>query len=208
VKFKRAIYNPETAVMKNSEKRVKRGWVSVCITVGLVVAIVGGTWVGLVYSLGTYNPIMVVQGNSMIPTLNNGDLVIVKGVSASQLIDNYHQGDRDIIVFYSSQYGKYTVHRVNDTLYDKTGEFVGFITKGDNNYMADPGVVKSDSLVGKVISHIPYLGLIISFVRSVTGIFLVSLAIVVLAIWSFVEEINKRAKDKEAKSVNSQSPVS
>lgn len=41
----------------------------------------------------------------------------------------------------------------------------GYITKGDANNCADPGIVTKDQVTGKVIGSIPYLGYGIYFIR-------------------------------------------
>jgi len=185
---------PEADMVDNPRNRVKRGWVGTYLTVAVIVVVIISGWLGLVYFLGTLNPVMVVEGDSMLPTLTSGDLVVVRGTSIEKLVEGYQRGERSIIVFYSPAHGKHIVHRIQAVVYDENGQFLGFRTKGDNNYMADIGMVNSSNLVGMVVYHIPYVGMVITFLRTTTGIFIVGIIIVLLALWSAVEEKGKRPR--------------
>lgn len=166
------------------------------ITMGLVVALLLGGWFGLVQAMGTPNPVMVVEGRSMLPTLRNGDLVIVKNVAPAQLVEEFKAEDElPIIVFYSQPDGKYIVHRIVELEYSQDGAFIGFKTKGDHNVVPDRGVVDPDAVVGKVVGYIPSVGLAVIFLRSPPGITLTVLLMVILAFWSLLEGKGKRAKE-------------
>ncbi len=98
-----------------------------------------------------------VDGFSMLPTLEGGDLVVIQNVP----IDQIHVGD---IIVYSglcSTMGESVVHRVIET----TG--TGLITKGDNNPQPDQylhqiatGPITQQCLEGKVVYVIPYVELL------------------------------------------------
>lgn len=79
--------------------------------------------------------------NSMAPAIEQGDIYFVLES------DDIEAGD--IAMFYSSQRGDYTTHRVVESTE------AGFITKGDNNPSADQEAgyppVKDSAVVGKVI---------------------------------------------------------
>ena len=124
---------------------------------------------------GVSTPFVVVEGRSMIPTLYNGDIVIV-----------YKPPPQDIsvgdIIVYKSLEGRLVIHRVIEV---KTcGDSYCYITKGDNNLLPDNemvprlqeeqgvpysrvlGVVASVRLNGKAAPiRIPYLGLITTAFR-------------------------------------------
>jgi len=94
-----------------------------------------------------------VDGTSMLPTLEGGDLVVIQGVPISDV----HVGD--IIVYGPpcSLTGSSVIHRViNDTSQ-------GLVTKGDNNPDTDiaEGIaatpITSQCLEGKVVFVIPYV---------------------------------------------------
>jgi signal peptidase I len=94
-----------------------------------------------------------VDGTSMLPTLEGGDLVVIQGVSVSDV----HVGD--IIVYGPpcSNTGSSVIHRV----VGNTSQ--GLVTKGDNNDANDLAeniaatAITSQCLQGKVVFVIPYV---------------------------------------------------
>jgi len=94
-----------------------------------------------------------VDGISMLPTLEGGDLVVIQNVP----FDSIHIGD--IIVYNNlcSTQGESVIHRVVAI----NGN--GFITKGDNNPFTDQqssiavSEITPDCLVGKVVFVVPYV---------------------------------------------------
>ena len=101
-----------------------------------------------------------VDGYSMLPTLEGGDLVVIQKVPMNQI----HVGD--IIVYSSlcSAQGESVVHRVVNI----TGG--GLITKGDNNAGTDQadriavGPITQQCVEGKVIYVIPYVELLAYYI--------------------------------------------
>lgn len=101
-----------------------------------------------------------VDGTSMLPTLEGGDLVVVQNVP----IGDIHVGD--IIVYNNlcSAGGESVVHRVVEI----TG--AGLITKGDNNDGTDQAsniavsAITPQCLEGKVVFVIPYVELLAYYV--------------------------------------------
>ena len=107
---------------------------------------------------GNYNsPIFngyVIVSKSMMPTINVNDAIVVK----REVNDGYQVGD--IISFYSKEYddsGIVVTHRVIDkqNIYPKVSNYV---TKGDNNEVADTLMVKRSQVVGLVKYKIRYIG--------------------------------------------------
>ena len=98
----------------------------------------------------------VVLSGSMEPELSVNDMIIVTARDA------YEVGD--VVVFQS--YGSLVVHRIISI----DGESV--ITQGDANDTPDPAIKLSD-IKGEVVTAIPYVGLILSFIRSPLGIILI-----------------------------------
>ena len=94
-----------------------------------------------------------VTGVSMLPTLEEGDLVVIQPVSVNQISVG------DIIVYEPpcAGNGLAVIHRVVDVAGN------GFITKGDNNGLTDQGYgialgpVTQNCVEGKVVFVIPYL---------------------------------------------------
>ena len=98
----------------------------------------------------------VVLSGSMEPELSVNDMIVVTPQ------DSYQVGD---VVVYQS-YGTLIVHRIISI----DGESV--ITQGDANTKPDQPIKLSD-IKGEVVTSIPYVGLILSFVRSPLGIILI-----------------------------------
>jgi signal peptidase I len=101
-----------------------------------------------------------VDGISMLPTLEGGDLVVIQGVPVSDV----HVGD--IIVYNNlcSTGGESVVHRVVNITSS------GLITKGDNNHYNDvvsniaASPIAQQCLEGKVVFVIPYVELLAYYV--------------------------------------------
>ncbi len=120
---------------------------------------------------GVQQPLVVVEGKSMIPTLWSGDLVLIHRVAG----DNIHIGD--IIVYRALLSGHYVIHRVVD-INIVFGKYY-YVTKGDFNAFPDNITatlqerygISYDNVEGKVVSidlwghrlplRIPYIGYII-----------------------------------------------
>ena len=98
----------------------------------------------------------VVLSGSMEPELSVDDMIIV--VSR----ESYEVGD--VVVFQS--YGTLIVHRIISI----DGETV--VTQGDANPTPD-APIKLKDLKGEVVYSIPYVGLVLSFIRSPIGVILI-----------------------------------
>lgn len=101
-----------------------------------------------------------VDGISMLPTLEGGDLVVIQGVPMADV----HVGD--IIVYNNlcSSNGESVIHRVVAV------QSNGLITKGDNNRDTDQASrialspITANCLVGKVVFVIPYVELLAYYI--------------------------------------------
>ena len=120
-----------------------------------------------------------VDGTSMLPTLEEGDLVVIQNVPFSSL----HVGD--IIVYDPpcSATGSSVIHRI-----------IGFsgngaITKGDNNPYNDPtgristGPITADCYVGKVVFIVPYIERIASLPYGTNYIIAALIFAAVIYLW-------------------------
>lgn len=83
-----------------------------------------------------YSP-AIVEGQSMEPTFQNNDLL---------LINNYEDPEvGDVIVYeHPNMNNKFIVHRIVEKKEN------GYITKGDNNLYRDRFLVKEEHIIGKV----------------------------------------------------------
>lgn len=189
------------------EKSSKKGWLGY-VAVAMIIIVYFGGWFGAVSALNTQRPITIVDGNSMFPTLKDGDLVVLKGVPEEQLAEDFENGKARIIVFYTSlppkpklfflPAGKPIIHRIHSVVYDSNQQLVGFITKGDNNQLTDPGVTTPDRVIGAVVAGpIHYVGSILLFLQSPYGISLMIVAIIFLLSWNIISEVNKRRSEDQ-----------
>ena len=159
--------------LKKAWEKMNNGWTGAifyCI-LGVLVAFSVHYVAGVAFS--TELPIVTVSSESMVPTLNVGDIVMIKGENS------YETGD--IIVFQGWE-SEPIIHRIVaktdgesidrlgnwDTLDDEYlkelsyGRGKIYITKGDNNLKCDQcagrSPVKEDEVYGKAMMKIPYLG--------------------------------------------------
>jgi len=142
-------------------------------------------------------PVAIVNGNSMYPTLQSGDLVIFR--SAPPQIAN-----GTIIVFVESGTGispldsllkPILIHRIVNESVAVDGS-VSYETKGDNNQQPDSGSVTNGRILGTPVLVIPKAGLAIMFVQSPQGL----VAIVGLITFVYIgkgESKDRREEEKE-----------
>lgn len=136
--------------------------------------------------LGT-SPFYYVEGNSMHPTLENGDLIIIYKVDFESLKVG------DIIVFNSPVYNVRIVHRIMDI------KFIGgekvLITKGDNNRVPDPGYVREEDYIGKYVGiRVPYAGYVGQILAPPVNYILIAVLLTYFIYTIFDEEFKKKAK--------------
>ena len=188
------------------------------VTILIVVVVVLGFWYGLRLGLSTDYPVLAVASGSMSlpkgvpdpgwaspfsPTLHTGDLIVVQGVSASDI----HPGPYpvgDILVFHVSPGSdELIVHRaISKTTIDGT---IYFITQGDANSVPGPpdtpglpaGAVPIQDVVGKVVMRVPWLGYIALDMRNSTAILLIVILIIVfIIVESVVSEVRHERTNK------------
>jgi signal peptidase I len=210
---------------QESKSLWKNEYFQTIVTIVVVIGIVVGFWFGLRWGLNTDYPVLAVASGSMSiaqpdpgwaspfsPTLHTGDLILVEGVSASDI----HPGpppNGTVLVFHNSDnYDELIVHRavseitINGTLY--------FITAGDgnggargpptNNVPIDPqthepiyGAVPFQYVVGKVVMRVPWLGYVALDIRNSTAILIVVVLIIAfIIIESVVSEVEHKRTGK------------
>jgi signal peptidase len=133
-----------------------------------------------------YEPVYT---GSMEPAIPVGSVVVIKPVDPNTLQIN------DIICFRLSEPPSIT-HRIANI----TSE--GFLTKGDANEDPDQWTVKKESVIGKVIFTIPFVGYIGYFVRTPIGFVLLILIPASLIIIIEIRSIIRNMKNKPAPSNN------
>jgi signal peptidase I len=124
-------------------------------------------------------PLVIVDGNSMLPVLRSGDLLLYRGV------DQKTVSNGTLIIYFSGQTGIATldymvrpivVHRIVAIVTQSDGT-VYYRTKGDNNQDNDPALVRYDQVLGTPVDDVPVVGTLVLFVKSPQGlIFLIAAA--------------------------------
>lgn len=146
-----------------------------------MLVIVFGFWYGSQLVLNTQYPALAVVSNSMQPTLNVGDVIIIQGVSADQIYANYINGD--IVVFkrptiYDPNFR--IVHRAVNIVKNPDNTTWTITTHGDNNPLGANEQFNSDDLIGKVIAKIPYVGNFSIYVNKLGNFYFFILIIIIV----------------------------
>lgn len=150
------------------------------IVFALLVLILAG--LGLIYFLPGYD-LYLVRSESMVPTINMGDLIITGPVG-----DNLEKGQ---IITYAFNDETIT-HRIYSL--DETK----IVTKGDAVEDPDPWTVKSSDVRGTYLFKIPYVGFATRFIQTKLGWFIsIIIPATVLVIW-LAKDIVKEALKSDA----------
>lgn len=110
---------------------------------------------------------MTVQSDSMSPTFDQGDLIVIKTCDTSKLQVG------DIVTFHTiidNQYALNT-HRIESI--DELNGMRSFTTKGDNNDVADTHIISDSDIVGQYVFKIPGMGKVMDFLSSAWGFLIV-----------------------------------
>ncbi len=102
--------------------------------------------------------IFIDNTSSMLPAIKPGSVVII------QKTGTYQKGD--IVTFKSDPIS--TTHRIFKIVNRDGKDF--FITKGDNNNAFDNDQTPSEDIIGKVVFIIPYLGILLTFLKTKLGL--------------------------------------
>jgi len=186
-------------------EKIKKLWrneyFKTAISILLVILLFLIFWYGSIAYFNTESPYLVVSSGSMRPTLEVGDLIIVKRIDPSQL--NYGFSDGDIIVFKNPNDPKeLIVHRlVSVTLKNGIYEFK---THGDANPPKTMEEFNVTFYIGKVIARVQYVGHISLFTHTAEGsYFFIFVIICVIVIFIFLpsdektKEQNSNEKQEE-----------
>src|ERR1039458_4021785 len=147
----------------------------------------------LIAGTSTY-PLAIVQGNSMYPKLQNGELVLFTAPRGPV-------ANGTIIVFVQSASGApaldsflkpVVIHRVVGTGLEPSG-VTYYQTKGDNNISPDPFVTDSTNVLGVPAVEIPYVGLPILFLQTPYGL----VAAVALVCIIFLSGFDTKLEDEK-----------
>ena len=139
-----------------------------------------------------------VDGHSMLPTLEGGDLVVLQSVPISDI----HVGNIIVYDGSCSALGISVVHRVVAIT------SAGLITKGDNNPGTDQSLgiasspITQNCLVGKVVFVIPYVELLAYYVDTY-GLpqwfnYLPSILIILIVLGSLLLQPEEKSEEAQA----------
>ncbi len=131
----------------------------------------------------------IVDTNSMEPTINVGDIVIVKKVKEDKL----KQGD--VITF--TEEGEVITHRITKVETEEIG--TQYVTKGDNNNTEDTFKIRYNDIIGEEILTIPRLGKTVQILDSKIIILIIILIILIFILVKIQknEKIENRREKKK-----------
>lgn len=131
--------------------------------------------------------LLSVMSGSMRPTLDVGELVVVKPVA------NYKVGD--IITFKDpsvvSDKKAVITHRIHEII--QSSDSISYKTKGDANNAPDADLIKKDDVIGKFIFGIRYVGYLIVYVKTLPGLIIIIVIPATIIIYEEVKKIKKEA---------------
>ena len=131
-----------------------------------------------------------IVSESMEPTLNKNDLVLVQKCEMTELKEG------DIITF--KQDGRTISHRILNITKDE--ENIRFETKGDNNEIPDQDYVEQENVYGKVAFRVKGIGKIVNYIQNIRGfINIVIFAIIVYILVSLKDKQKNTRKMKRKK---------
>lgn len=119
-----------------------------------------------VASLAGYTP-LTVASDSMAPTFRTGDMIVIRKCDPAGLKEG------DIITFHTIINNEYALntHRISEI--QETGGVRSYVTKGDNNAIADVHMIADGDIVGKFVTKLPGVGKVMSFLSSSIGFLVV-----------------------------------
>lgn len=163
---------------------------------GLVLVAVGA-YVGGAVALHADPPAVPVEGQSMHPTLQTGDLVILEGVDPATL----KKGDIIALHVPGNARSEYKlpadiVHRIIKVEHIDGG--LVFQTKGDANPGPDVFTTPASDVVGKMVARLPGLGYPFLFFRSRQGEIFLGAAVLVLVVYFLLGLFEDRRAQAEA----------
>ncbi|MHA1475804.1 MAG: signal peptidase I [Promethearchaeota archaeon] len=203
--------------MKKPKKEIsKKQKKEAIIAILMVIIAIGGTFafLGILrVTLKTDNPLVVVTSESMVPTIDVGDLLVIQGKDPSEI-------ENGTIILYDSRGlwpNRYVeepiVHRIVDKYLNDTDGKWYFITQGDNNSDTDPPdgafgteiAVPEDRVIGIVKNIIPKIGMVKIWMDGTpwlsTFILIgLSIALLISIVWDLThpeEEDEDKNKEKE-----------
>lgn len=127
-----------------------------------------------VSSLAGFTP-LTIKSDSMSPTFNKGDMIIIKKCDPNTLEVG------DIITFHTIIENQYVLNTHKIAAISDVNGVRSYTTKGDNNPVEDSSLVTNGDIVGKYVQRVPGLGKVMEFLSTSVGF----LCVIVLPVLVF-----------------------
>ena len=158
----------------------------------MVIIIVYTASRGILFSLrfiiGVESPVVIVELTSMLPTLEDGDMLLLKGVYNTSDIEI-----GEIIVFYNPRLTQpeRIVHRIiNIEIIEGK---VHYITKGDNNRISDQKPVPPEMVIGVVTDKLPVF--LAEYIKFIDNLIVKTSMVGILIILFIISGVNLKNKE-------------
>lgn len=158
----------------------------------LILSIKGYTNKDEVPSLFSILPMYVIT-DSMVPTIDSGDLIFVKKITPTDIAVD------DIIAFFDPESMKDTmiIHRVKEISTDGDGNLT-FRTKGDANNVYDTFIITGENLVGRYVFRLRGLGSVAMFMQTPYGLIItISIPLLMLFVYEIIYQLISIKKDRD-----------
>ena len=120
-----------------------------------------------VSNLFGYTP-LVVKSDSMAPTFETGDLIVIKKCDPQTLKEG------DIICFHTIIDNEYALNTHRIQKIEESGDARSYTTLGDNNHgVTDTHIISDGDIVGKYVGHLKNAGKVMDFLSSSIGFLVV-----------------------------------
>jgi signal peptidase I len=144
-------------------------------------------------------PLAIIDGSSMYPYYENGDVVYYHSIADKNNIPNgtviiFIQGNAGSS-FFDGLVRPVVIHRVVGQLTQTDGQ-ICYTTRGDNNDVNDPFLTRADHVLGVEGLRIPKVGLLILFIKSPQGLIAV-IGVITLTYLSMYDLKRRKDKSKE-----------
>jgi signal peptidase I len=198
-------------------------YIAIVIVAAVIIIGVAIFWFEIQFpSFSINNPFYIVSSDSMIPSLNIDDLLVIRDGSSSNNDDKGYSSNSfynlkvgDIIVFKAPEEGDQDdrtrtttiiVHRVAEIIQtdsnNKSSSNRIIRTKGDANPFSIPGIdypIREQDYIGKVVYIIPGVGLITKVFRPPVNYIIISVTLTILLFlyvkkWKRGQEKTKNTK--------------
>lgn len=188
------------------------------VTFGILGLVLGIAFGGIALTkaiLKTNYPFVVVTSGSMVPTIEIGDVLIMKGVDPATIEVGDHANRTGDIILYDTE-GLWmnpapypVIHRCVDRYWNTTDNQYYFTAWGDHNFAPDAYPIPADRILGIVAAQIPKIGKVKLFLdeQNLVGYIIggLSILLIVSIVWDLShpdEEEEKTSKTKEESASN------